>query len=230
MRWYCLLISLVLLSGCARFGRAPSTAISPPVTISGATQTETSSYLLWLERSVVPLRLSVLSVDQRGAMAEGVYVWRNGLLREFKQQGSRWVAEQALPYALHVRYDTQGLPVYQRFEINERVMPLTEAELNQFFQEANNVADLVDSQHRDGLAVYQGRLVDGRFMSCDGVTFVLEPLVPLAPDVLDAWEARGDIVSLLAKRQRFSGNNVLRYAEVINHYQGECFQSAIELE
>ncbi|WP_087026733.1 DUF1481 domain-containing protein [Thaumasiovibrio subtropicus] len=224
----CSLILFTLL-GCARSGgSASSSRIAPLQQHSGAIVVDDVSYLLWLEqRTLRPVSMQVQVLDDDGQRFEGAYIWRDGLLRELKQRGRREFNDEMRPFSLHVRYDTEGAPVFQRFRIGGQILPMKELELLRLYQEVEDGVAVVKRQAVDGFRLYQGVWKQGVLVSCSGNPFEVEfqPGEQMIPK-------EGEGIALLAKQRRLSGTNVLRNTQVIALLSDDvnCFKPTITLE
>ncbi|WP_413113816.1 DUF1481 domain-containing protein [Thaumasiovibrio sp. DFM-14] len=223
------LIFTFLLVGCAQIGTTPSTTITPIQKISSAHVLDDLSYLLWLEqRGQRPLRLRVQLLDQAEQRAEGLYLWREGLLREVEQQGHM----DGKLYHLVVRYDTAGDPVYQRYLLNDKVMPLKEIELHKLYQQASDALQLARSTTAEGYELWQGYWTSEGYVDCKGSRYGTEFQVLPSEADLRQWQEKGTVVSLMAKQRRLSGQRVLQHAYVVAapEQQTECFVSQLSRE
>jgi hypothetical protein len=67
---------------------------------------------------------------------------------------------------MHVRYDTEGNAVFQRYTVADTVLPLSDAELTELKIQANTAIDLVKNHSKQGTSLIQGRWAGNRFMRC----------------------------------------------------------------
>ncbi len=227
-RYFTCCLILFILSGCARVGGSSSSRIAPLQQLSGAKVVEDTGYLLWLEqRTLKPTLMNVHAIDQDGVLMEGAYLWRDGLLRELKQTGRRHFNDEMRPFDLHVRYDTSGVPVYQRFRIEGDTLPMKELELMKLYQEVLAGVELVKEQTLNGYELLQGTWNNGRFVDCHRNTHIVEFAVGQEYTFND-----DESVALLGKKRRLSGNSVLQEVHLIARLGPDeaCFQPSIEFE
>ncbi|MCM0151286.1 DUF1481 domain-containing protein [Photobacterium galatheae] len=95
------------------------------------------------------------------------YRWREGQLRELKRTGTALKDDALRPFELHVRYDQHGEAVFQRYKLGESVFPLSDTQLNQLSQQAEQAVAVVKAQSRDGLELVQGVWDGQRLIRCD---------------------------------------------------------------
>lgn len=155
-----------LLAGCAT-PTVPENSITPILTHSGGQTQGDATSLYWYSfqqnRSVK--LAEVVTIGDYGSY-QSDYRWREGKLREIKRSGTQQRDNALKPFTLHVRYDTQGSAVFQRYTVDGTVLPLTDTQLYQLTQQAENAASLVRTQRKEKQSLVQGYWQGDRFLRC----------------------------------------------------------------
>lgn len=159
-----LLISL--LAGCETT-TVPENSITSILTHSGGqTQGDATSLYWYSFQQNRPVKLAeVVTAGDYGSY-QSDYRWREGKLREIKRSGTQLSDDALKPFTLHVRYDTQGSAVFQRYTVDGSVLPLTNAQLYQLAQQAEDAISVVKKQRKNNQSLVQGYWQGNRFMRC----------------------------------------------------------------
>ncbi|MCW8330736.1 DUF1481 domain-containing protein [Photobacterium sp. SDRW27] len=173
---------LSLLAGCETT-TVPENSITPILTHSGGqTQGDATSLYWYSFQQNRPVKLAeVVTAGDYGSY-QSDYRWREGKLREIKRIGLQLSDETLKPFSLHVRYDTQGSAVFQRNTVDGSVLPLTNSQLYQLTQQADNAIRVVKQQRKNDQSLVQGYWQGNRFLRC-GDEKPLE--VSFQPDLSD---------------------------------------------
>ncbi|KLV06643.1 peptidyl-prolyl cis-trans isomerase [Photobacterium aquae] len=158
---------LALLAGCASTPTIPENNLTPIVTHTGGQRQGDTTLLYWYtSQQNRPVRLSdrVFAGDSGNYHSD--YLWREGLLREIKRQGQALDEQKLKPYTLHVRYDTRGSAVFQRYTLAGDVIPLTNGQLEQLRKEAEHGMAVVQQLREEDMAMVQGHWKQGKFYRC----------------------------------------------------------------
>lgn len=160
------LFSFLLLTGCVA-SSVPENPIAPIQTISGGEVTGDTTSLYWYShRQKRAIQLSEVLMVGDASQYQSDYRWREGKLREMKRQGTQLHDDGLKSFTMHVRYDTEGNAVFQRYTVADTVLPLSDAELTELKIQANTAIDLVKNHSKQGTSLIQGRWAGNRFMRC----------------------------------------------------------------
>lgn len=97
------------------------------------------------------------------------YRWEKNLLVEAVREGEMLDNPDGLvPYMMHVRYNSNGEAVYQRYRKNGRIFPLMPAQLAQFQDQSTYLIAKVEGLNEDDIFLFQGEWDGDTFNSCDG--------------------------------------------------------------
>ncbi|MDO6707858.1 DUF1481 domain-containing protein [Photobacterium sp. 1_MG-2023] len=167
MKRTCLILLTLLLSACGATPLSQHARSSSELLTGGQVAGDAAS-LYWASfRQSKPESLSErVWVGEYGEYQTD-YRWREGRLRELKRTGTALKDNTVQPFELHVRYDQHGEAVFQRYKVGDAVYPLSDIQLNQLSQQAEQVMDVVKSQSRDGLELVQGIWDGQRLIRCD---------------------------------------------------------------
>ncbi|WP_041394558.1 DUF1481 domain-containing protein [Photobacterium profundum] len=160
------LFSFLLLTGCVA-SSVPENPIAPIQTISGGEITGDTTSLYWYShRQKRAIQLSEVLIGGDASKYQSDYRWREGKLREMKRQGTQLHDDGLKSFTMHVRYDTEGNAVFQRYTVADTVLPLSDAQLTELKIQANTAIELVKNQNKQGKSLIQGRWAGNRFMRC----------------------------------------------------------------
>ncbi|MGR5065989.1 DUF1481 domain-containing protein [Photobacterium sp. DNB22_13_2] len=160
-------LTLSLLAGCASNPTVPENNITPVLTHAGGQNLGDSTSIYWFtsqQNRPVSLAERVMSGDYGEYRTD--YRWRDGKLREIKREGTQLDEQQIKSFSLHVRYDTLGNAVFQRYTLGDELIPLGEAQLQQLVQEAKHGTDVVKQQRKNDQSLVQGFWQQGQFYRC----------------------------------------------------------------
>lgn len=163
------LISILLISllaGCEST-TVPENSITPILTYTGGQAMGDATSLYWYSsQQNRPVKLAEVVAAGDYGKYQSDYRWREGKLREIKRKGMRLSDKTLKPFTLHVRYDTQGNAVFQRYNVDGSVLPLSDSQLYQLTQQAQNAVSVVKKQRKDGQSLIQGYWQGNRFTRC----------------------------------------------------------------
>ncbi|MCQ1060422.1 DUF1481 domain-containing protein [Photobacterium sp. ZSDE20] len=176
-------LTLSLLAGCASNPTVPENNITPVLTHTGGQSLGDSTSIYWFtsqQNRPVSLADRVMSGDYGEYRTD--YRWRDGKLREIKREGTLLDEQQIKPFSLHVRYDTLGNAVFQRYTLGDELIPLGEVQLQQLVQEAEHGTDVVKQQRKDDQSLVQGLWQQGVFYRCGDERQLKVNFSPELPD------------------------------------------------
>ncbi|GAB6263858.1 DUF1481 domain-containing protein [Photobacterium sp. CCB-ST2H9] len=166
MKRTCLIFISLLLTACGSTLMTPH-ALSSLERLSGGQVAGDASSLYWAGiRQSRPEFLSERVWMGEYGEYQTEYRWREGQLRELKRTGTALKDDALQPFELHVRYDQHGEAVFQRYKVGESVFPLSDTQLHQLSQQAEQAIAVVKAQSRDGLELMQGVWDGQRFIRC----------------------------------------------------------------
>ncbi|MGR5148964.1 DUF1481 domain-containing protein [Photobacterium alginatilyticum] len=155
-----------LLAGCETTA-VPENTITPILTHTGGQTMGDATSLYWYtSQQNRPVKLAEVVTAGDYGQYQSDYRWRDGKLREIKREGTRLYENALKPFTLHVRYDTQGSAVFQRYSVDGAVLPLSDSQLYQLTQQAKNAIRVVREQRKDGLSLIQGYWQGNRLTRC----------------------------------------------------------------
>ncbi|WP_261816204.1 DUF1481 domain-containing protein [Vibrio gallicus] len=97
------------------------------------------------------------------------YTWDGNYLREITRVGERRNnSGDKVPFQMTLRFSQAGEAVYQRMQINGRVMPMKNGQIGEVRSQAGEVVSKSRSQRNEGLSLIQGHWKDGVFTTCNG--------------------------------------------------------------
>ena len=159
-------LAVSLLAGCAT-PTVPENAITSILTHSGGQSQGDATSLYWYSfQQNRPLKLAEVVTIGANGRYQSDYRWREGRLREIKRSGIRQSGNALKPFTLHVRYDTRGSAVFQRYTVDGTVLPLTDPQLYRLTQQAENAVSMVKGQHKKDQSLIQGYWQGERFLRC----------------------------------------------------------------
>lgn len=176
-------LTLSLLAGCASNPTVPENNITPVLTHTGGQSLGDSTSIYWFtsqQNRPVSLAERVMSGDYGDYRTD--YRWRDGKLREIKREGTQLDEQQIKPFSLHVRYDTLGNAVFQRYTFGDDLIPLSEDQLQQLVQEAKHGTNVVKQQRKDDQSLVQGFWQQGLFYRCGDERQLKVNFSPELPD------------------------------------------------
>ncbi|MGF1726584.1 DUF1481 domain-containing protein [Photobacterium nomapromontoriensis] len=159
--------TLSLLAGCASTPTVPENNITPVLTHTGGQSLGNSTYLYWYtSQQNRPVKLADTVLVGDDGYYQSNYRWRDGQLREIRRHGEQRDELQLKPFSLNVRYDIQGSAVFQRYTLGGDVIPLSNTQMRQLQQDAQDGVEVVKQQRNDDISLVQGYWEQGRFYRC----------------------------------------------------------------
>ncbi|MGF1683574.1 DUF1481 domain-containing protein [Photobacterium minamisatsumaniensis] len=218
------ILTISLLAGCASNPTVPENTLTPILTHTGGQSLGDTTSLYWFtsqQNRPVKLAERVMAGDYGHYQSD--YRWRDGKLREIKREGEMLDEQELKPFALHVRYDTRGSAVFQRYSVGNEVIPLTNAELDQLLDEARQGTNAVRQQRRDDQSLIQGYWRQGEFYRCGDDRKLDVTFSPALPDFsveqLNELEQKGYMmVTGKVRRNSLTASRLL----MLNNTQPAC--------
>ena len=97
------------------------------------------------------------------------YVWNGNNLSELTRVGERQAnSGKLVPYQVTLRFSSVGEAVYQRQDINGKVMPMRSEQISRVKAQADELISIGKSQQKQGLKLIQGYWHQGNFTTCTG--------------------------------------------------------------
>lgn len=173
------LLFLLLLAGCSSTlswqdqisGKLRGSVES--VNLSGGAYDGQMKSFYWFTRAMSkPQTASDFVELPDNAWYKTSYQWQDGTIKEIVREGEMVQQNQALePFLVHIRFSAEGEAIYQRYRVNNQVLPLNQNDLNGYAQDARKLVETVERLNSQGLRLIQG-VWDGQiFESCDGVQY-----------------------------------------------------------
>ena len=178
-------LTLSLLAGCASNPTVPENNITPVLTHTGGQSLGDNTAIYWFtsqQNRPVSLADKVMAGDYGNYRTD--YRWRDGKLREIKREGTQFDELQLKPFSLHVRYDTLGNAVFQRYTLGGELIPLSGKQLHQLVQEARHGVDVVKQLRKDDQSLVQGFWKQGQFYRCGDERQLKVNFSPVLPNYL----------------------------------------------
>ncbi len=184
-----LLISLLpfALSGCIAGNLADTTAL-PITTINVAEHHADSTAVYWYSsRQAQPERLGERVYTDKQGDYQSDYQWQSGKLITLLQRGTKRVDGQLVPFSLQLRFDSQGLAVFQRYKEAEHILPVTMSEIALLKQRSDLLRQRIARLDRKQQRFVQGYWQQQQLMSCA----THQPLRISDPNLLSFSTPRG---------------------------------------
>lgn len=173
------IVSLLLLAGCSstlswqdQISRKFSGSVEA-VNLSGGAYDGQMKSFYWFTRAMSkPQTASDFVELPDNAWYKTSYQWQDGTIKEIVREGEMLQSDQALkPFLVHIRFSTEGEAIYQRYRVNNQVLPLNQNDLNGYAQDASKLVETVENLNSQGLKLIQGVWDGQTFESCDGVQY-----------------------------------------------------------
>ncbi|MCL9783498.1 DUF1481 domain-containing protein [Vibrio sp. S4M6] len=134
------------------------------------------------------------------------YKWANGSVRELIRKGETLENGKGLvPFSIVIRFDQNGEAIYQQYRLDGQILPLTEAQLVRYLEEAQHVATVVNRQKSQGTELIQGIWNGKSFKSCSGKVYdKLEFNQTLPKIVATRLSSVESYIALLGNKSRHS--------------------------
>ncbi|WP_283597983.1 DUF1481 domain-containing protein [Photobacterium phosphoreum] len=155
-----------LLTGCAASDMAENAVIAPK-TVTVAQAAADGPHFYWYTfRPNQPITLNERVFTLNQGQYQASYRWRSGKLFELSQQGQQRIDGSLTPFQLQLRFDSDGLAVFQRYQQGQTIVPLTNVEIAKLRQQAVGLAMKVEQlSHRQQTWV-QGHWQQQQFIPC----------------------------------------------------------------
>ncbi len=220
-----------LLAGCETTA-VPENSITPVLTHTGGQTMGDATSLYWYSsQQNRPVKLAEVVTAGDYGQYQSDYRWRDGKLREIKRDGTRLYENTLKPFTLHVRYDTQGSAVFQRYTVDGSVLPLSDSQLYQLTQQAENAISIVKKQRKDDLSLVQGHWQGNRLIRCGSeksLEMTFNPALPefTARQLSQQGQNRFVVVSGKVRRDKVEASQLLMLADD----SGQCIVPPALLE
>ncbi len=173
------ILLLSLLAGCSSPGSWTdhiSSAFSgsvEPVDLSGGELTDQQKSFYWYTRALSkPTVASDYVMLNSDAWYKSSYQWQDGVIKEIVREGEMKQPDGGLkPFLVHIRFSSQGEAIYQRYRLDNQILPLNQTDLDYYSNQADILVKKVDDIHDQGYELIQGIWNGSTFDSCDGVQY-----------------------------------------------------------
>ncbi|MFV0575748.1 MAG: DUF1481 domain-containing protein [Vibrio sp.] len=161
-----------LLVGCAGT-LSDKMATAETVELSGGELLGQTKAFYWSTvRGSKPLTASDYVQQANNSWYKSSYKWQNGTISEIIREGKMFQSDGSLKsFLVNIRFSTEGEAIYQRYRIDNQVLPLNQEDLDDYANQAQVVVNKVNAQHSDGLELIQGIWNGETFEGCDGVRY-----------------------------------------------------------
>ncbi|KJF88067.1 DUF1481 domain-containing protein [Photobacterium leiognathi] len=154
------------LSGCIASNLADKTVL-PITTINVAEHSADTTTVYWYSsRQNQPERLGECIYTEKQGYYQSDYQWQSGKLRTLLQRGTKRVDGQLVPFSLQLRFDSQGLAVFQRYKEADHVLPVTMSEIAILKQRSDLLRQRIARLDRKQQHFVQGYWQQQQLMSC----------------------------------------------------------------
>ncbi|OBU15850.1 hypothetical protein AYY19_17155 [Photobacterium aquimaris] len=160
------LVVAFLLTGCAASDIAENAVITPKTVTVAQAATDGPHFYWYTFRPNQPITLNERVFTSNQGQYQASYRWRSGKLFELYQQGQQRVDGSVTPFSLQLRFDSDGLAVFQRYQQGQTIVPLTNAAIAKLHRQVLRLAAKVEqlSQHRHSWV--QGHWQQQQFIPC----------------------------------------------------------------
>ncbi|MGO2342095.1 DUF1481 domain-containing protein [Vibrio litoralis] len=173
------ILVLSLLAGCSSPGSWTdhiSSKFSGSVEsaeLSGGELAGTSKAFYWYTRALSKPKVASDYVQlSDNAWYKSSYQWQDGTIKEIVREGEVQQSSDGLkPFLVHIRFSSEGEAIYQRYRLDNQVLPLNQKDLDYYSQQAADLVEKVDDIHDQGFELIQGVWNGSTFDSCDGVQY-----------------------------------------------------------
>lgn len=156
----------LVLSGCVAGNLADNPAL-PITKVNVAEQKLDGTHIYWyLSRQNTPERLGERVYSAKLGDYQSDYQWQSGKLKMLLQQGERLVDGQQVPFELQLRFDSQGVAVYQRYTEDGQILPLTIDEIAELKQHSEYLVQQIERLKKSKQYFEQGYKKQQQLISC----------------------------------------------------------------
>lgn len=143
--------------------------IKPTVLTGGQIQGDATSYYWYTRRLQQPVIASDYVTIGDYGWYKTTYRWEKSTLVEAVREGEMLDGSDGLiPYMMHVRYNSNGEAVYQRYRKDGKIFPLMPNQLTQFQDQSKYLIAKVEELDKNDNSLFQGEWDGETFYSCDG--------------------------------------------------------------
>lgn len=173
------ILLLSLLAGCSSPGSWTDHITNTfsgsvePVDLSGGELAGQQKAFYWYTRALSkPTIASDYVMLPANAWYKSSYQWQDGVIKEIVREGEMQQVEGGLkPFLVHIRFSAQGEAIYQRYRVDNQVLPLNQTDLDYYSKQASELVKKVDNIHDQGYQLVQGVWNGNTFEGCDGVQY-----------------------------------------------------------
>ncbi|KJF80077.1 DUF1481 domain-containing protein [Photobacterium angustum] len=177
----------LVLSGCVAGNLADNPAL-PLTKVNVAEQKLDGTHIYWyLSRQNAPERLGERVYSTKQGDYQSDYQWQSGKLKTLLQQGERLVDGQQVPFELQLRFDSQGVAVYQRYTEDGQILPLTIDEIAELKQHSEYLVQRIERLKKSKQYFEQGYKQQQQLISCQ----TQQPMAIDDPNVLSVFDPSG---------------------------------------
>ncbi|WP_256383343.1 DUF1481 domain-containing protein [Photobacterium toruni] len=160
------LVVAFLLTGCAASDIAENAVIAPKTVTVAQMATDGPHFYWYTFRPNHPITLNECVFTHNQGQYQASYRWRSGQLFELYQQGQQRIDGSLTPFQLQLRFDSDGLAVFQRYQQGQTIVPLTNVEIAKLHRQAVGLAAKVEQLSHHQHSWVQGHWQQQRFIPC----------------------------------------------------------------
>ena len=212
----------LILSGCVA-GNLADNPVLPISKMNVAEQKLDGTHIYWyLSRQNAPERLGERVYSTKQGDYQSDYLWQSGKLKTLLQQGDRLIDGQQVPFELQLRFDSQGVAVYQRYKEDGHILPLTANEIAELKQHSEYLIGQVERLQKSKQYFEQGYRQQQQLISCQ----TQQPIAIDDPNVLSVFDPSGYWAAIGKQK-----NGKLRINELLPDVVSEtCLQAPILID
>lgn len=141
--------------------------------LSGGELEGTSKAFYWYTRAMSKPKVASDYVQLPDhAWYKSSYQWQDGTIQEIVREGEMQQSDDGLkPFLVHIRFSSEGEAIYQRYRLDNQILPLNQKDLDYYSQQAKDLVKKVDNINDQGFELIQGVWNGSTFDSCDGIQY-----------------------------------------------------------
>lgn len=173
------ILILSVLAGCSSPGSwtdhisSKFTGSVESAELSGGELEGTSKAFYWYTRALSKPKVASDYVQlPDNAWYKSSYQWQDGTIKEIVREGEMQKNQSGLKsFLVHIRFSAEGEAIYQRYRLDDQILPLDQNDLDYYSHQAEDVVNKVDDIHAQGFELIQGVWNGKTFESCDGIQY-----------------------------------------------------------
>lgn len=154
-----LAFSILPLFTVLTFGCSSTNNAKPLTQTITAEKKNEISHIYWLDEDKnKPVNLSQLTLKGNVITHKSEYRWVDGVIREILSDGKQRIDGQLKHQLLKIRYDSQGIAVFQNYRLDGDLLPIKNDDLIAYYQQAQNVLAKTRELQKNQQDFFQGYL------------------------------------------------------------------------